>query len=214
MFSGCTVPPHSKETQLGSSHQEGSSSAGKNTGITLVRRCTWKSIPKAISGGVDISEVPGCQLLWQMSSQWGSQKSLQGLVSHELAACLSVFNLFLSQWIMTILSKGSKPDNSEPHNCQTLLTFLLYVRQTGMTQLILEIICKALSPFNPKNMLISMFCNLGERRTSFCMGVISRKLWGFLIIFSTGFTSLSVLLLFPLLITFFIFMHGSWFYFI
>ena len=29
---------------------------------------------------------------------------------------LSVFNLFLTQWIMAILLKGSKPDNFEPHN--------------------------------------------------------------------------------------------------
>ena len=35
-----------------------------------------------------------------------------------------------------------------------------------------------------------------------------------ILIFSTGFTSLSVLPLFALLITFFIFVHGFWFYFI
>ena len=29
MFSGCTVPPDSKETELGSSHHKGSPSAGK-----------------------------------------------------------------------------------------------------------------------------------------------------------------------------------------
>ena len=29
------------------------------------------------------------------------------------------------------------------------------------------------------------------RRTSFCKGLISRKLWGFLLMFSTGFTSFS-----------------------
>ena len=63
---------------------------------------------------------------------------------------------------MAILSKGCKPDNFEPCNSlnlalqifeasvrillnvnlslnQTLLTFLLYVRQTWMTQLILTI---------------------------------------------------------------------------
>ena len=34
------------------------------------------------------------------------------------------------------------------------------------------------------------------------------------LLFSTGFTSLSVLLLFPLSITFFVFMHDFWFYFI
>ena len=51
-----------------------------------------------------------------MSSQWGSQKLLQGLVFHELTAYLYVFYLFLTQWIMTILSKGCKPDNFESHN--------------------------------------------------------------------------------------------------
>ena len=48
----------------------------------------------------------------------------------------------------------------------------------------------------------------------FACDFISRKLCRFLLMVSTGFTSLSVLLLFPLLITFFVFMHGFWFYFI
>ena len=34
----------------------------------------------------------GCHLLRQMSSQCGSQKLLQGLVSHEVTAYLSIFN--------------------------------------------------------------------------------------------------------------------------
>ena len=69
MFSACTVPPDSKETELGSSYQEASPSAGKNTGIVLVSCRTWKCVPTAISGGADISEVPGCHLLQQMISQ-------------------------------------------------------------------------------------------------------------------------------------------------
>ena len=36
MFSGCTVPPGSKETELGSSNQEASLSEGKKTGVVLV----------------------------------------------------------------------------------------------------------------------------------------------------------------------------------
>ena len=36
MFSGFTVQPDSKETKLGSSDQEVSPSAGKNTGVVLV----------------------------------------------------------------------------------------------------------------------------------------------------------------------------------
>ena len=63
MFFGCTVPPDSKETELGSSDQEASPSAGKNTRMVLVPCCAWKCVPTAISGGVDISEIPGCHLL-------------------------------------------------------------------------------------------------------------------------------------------------------
>ena len=57
------MPPDSKETELGSSDQEASPSAGKNTGIVLVLCCAWKCVPTAISGDMDISEVPGCHLL-------------------------------------------------------------------------------------------------------------------------------------------------------
>ena len=57
----------------------------------------WKCVPTAVSGVVDISEVPGCLLLCHMSSQGGLQKLLQVvMVSHELTAYLSVFNLFLT----------------------------------------------------------------------------------------------------------------------
>ena len=45
------------------------------------------------------------------------------------------------------------------------------------------------------------------------MGIITRKLCRFWLMFSTGFTSLSALLLFPLSITFFVFVHGLLFYF-
>ena len=55
----------------------------------------------------------GCHLLWQMSSRWGSQKLLQGLVPHKLTAYLSAFDLFLTQRLMAMLSKGCKPDNFE-----------------------------------------------------------------------------------------------------
>ena len=69
MFSGCTVLPDSKETELGSSDQEAFPSAGKNARIVLVPCRARKYVPTAISGVVDISEVPGCHLLQQMSSQ-------------------------------------------------------------------------------------------------------------------------------------------------
>ena len=56
-----------------------------------------------------------------MSSQWGSQKLLQGLVSHELRVYLSVFELFLTQWNGSKPEGGSKPDNFESHKSQTKL---------------------------------------------------------------------------------------------
>ena len=63
------MPPDSKETELGSSNQEASPSAGKNTRVVLVPFRAWKCVPTAISGGVDIYEVLGCHFLRQMSSQ-------------------------------------------------------------------------------------------------------------------------------------------------
>ena len=95
-------------------------------------------------------------LLWQMSSQWGPQQLLQGLVSHELMVYLLILSSFLLNE-MAILSKGRKPDKFESHNSlktlvllifevfvrislnvnlssdQNLLTFLLCVRQTWIT---------------------------------------------------------------------------------
>ena len=63
MFSGCTMPLDSKETDLGSNDQEASPSAGINTRIVLVSCRAWKCVLTAIFGGVDISEVPGCHFL-------------------------------------------------------------------------------------------------------------------------------------------------------
>ena len=63
MFSGCNVPPDSEDTKLGNRDQEASLLAGKNTGIVFVPSCTWKCVPTHTSDGVDISEVPGYQLL-------------------------------------------------------------------------------------------------------------------------------------------------------
>ena len=63
MFSGWNVPSNSKETELGNTDQEASPSAGENTGIVLVTCRAWKCVHTAISGGVDISKVPGFHLL-------------------------------------------------------------------------------------------------------------------------------------------------------
>ena len=58
-----------KETKHGSNNQEASPSPGKNTGVVLVSYRACKSVPTAISSDVDISEIPGCHLLWQTISQ-------------------------------------------------------------------------------------------------------------------------------------------------
>ena len=63
------MPPDSKEAKLGSCNQQASPLADKNTGIVLVPCRAGKCVPTAISDGVDKSEVPGCHLLQQMSSQ-------------------------------------------------------------------------------------------------------------------------------------------------
>ena len=62
---------------------EASPSAGKNTWVILVQYLH-----------MDMFEVHRCHLSWQMRSQYGSQKLLQRLVSHELTVYLSIFNLF------------------------------------------------------------------------------------------------------------------------
>ena len=79
-----------------------------------------------------------------------------------------------------------------------------------------QFLCEGLSSFNSKGFYYSYAwsCSLCEGRTFYCMGLISRKLCRFLFMFSTGFMSFSVLILFPLPIILFIFMHSFWFYFI
>ena len=67
MFFGCIVLLDSKETKLGTRNQRASPSAGKNSGTKPC--CSWKPGPTAISGGVGVSEIPGCHLLQEMSSQ-------------------------------------------------------------------------------------------------------------------------------------------------
>ena len=52
----------SKETIPGSSNQKASLSAGKITKVVLVPCHAWKCVPTAISGSMNVSEVPGCHL--------------------------------------------------------------------------------------------------------------------------------------------------------
>ena len=153
MFSVWTVPPDSTETELGSSYQEASPLAGKNTRVILVSYCAWKYTHTVISGDLDISEVPGCYLLRQMSFQGGSQKLLQGLVSsHELTVYLFDFNLNK----MAILSKGRKSDNFKLHNSLKLS----FTNIRGLRSNFVE--CQSfLESSSPKNLVLRQ-TNLGD----------------------------------------------------
>ena len=157
-----------------------------------------------------------------MSSQWGLQKLLQRLVSLELTAYLSVFDLILTKWIMAILVKGCKPDNSESHNSVKLSFTNIWGLRLNFVDFewlnwLWQFLCERLSSFNLKGFYYSYpsSCCLCEARTSFCMGFFSRNLWGFLLMLSTDFTSCSILLVFLLSNTFFVFMHDfniwTWF---
>ena len=68
-YIACSRPIKATKTIFCVLTQEASPSAGKNTRIDLVPCRAWKCVPTVISGGVDISKVPGCHLLRQMSSQ-------------------------------------------------------------------------------------------------------------------------------------------------
>ena len=123
---------------------------------------------------------------------------------------------------MAILSKACKPDNFESHNslklsftnirglcsnfvdCESFLESnspeILALCETNLDDLI-----------DSGNFSVRGYLPLIRKDSSTHMhglavyvkeGLISRKLCRFLLMFLTGFTSLSVLLLFPLLITF------------
>ena len=127
-----------------------------------------------------------------MSSQCRLQKFLQGLVSHELAAYLSVFNLFLTQWIMTILSKGCKPDNFGSHY-SLKLSFTNILALRGLRPNFVE--CESFLESNSPDILALYETNLDDSRgylpssfnpTGFCYSficMVSQFMWkkGFLL---------------------------------
>ena len=90
------MPPCSKAVEVESNNQQAPPSAGKNSGVVLLPCYVWKCVRTSFSGSVDIHQVLGCHLLQQISSQWGSQKLLQGSVSHELITYLIIAS-FLTQ---------------------------------------------------------------------------------------------------------------------
>ena len=125
---------------------------------------------------------------------------------------------------MAILSKACKPDNFESHN--SLKLSFTNIRGLRSNFVDCESFLESNSPdilalceinlddsIDSGNFSVRVYLplirkdssahmhglkSLCERRASFCMALISRKLCRFLFMFSTGFISLSVLLLFPL----------------
>ena len=141
---------------------------------------------------------------------------------------------------MAILSKACKPDNFELHNSLKLSftnTWGLYSNFVDFESFLesnspdILVLCETnlddsidSSDFSVRGYLLLIWKDSSthmhdlavyvKEGPSSCMRLMSQKLCRFLIMFSTGFTSLGVLLLFPLSITFFVFVHGFWFYFI
>ena len=170
-----------------------------------------------------------------MSFQWRLQKLLQGLVSYELTAYLPVFDLSWTQYIMAMLLKGCKPDNFKSNNslklsitnipglcsnfvdCESFLASnspdILALCETNLDDSIDSgnFSATVYLPLIWKDSTTHMHGHVGYMKKGF---LLHEKLCGFLLMFSTGFTSLSILLLFPLLIIFFVFMHVIWFYLI
>ena len=97
-------------------------------------------------------------------------------------------------------------ESNSPNNSCSLWDIL------GWLNWFWQFFCEGLSSFGLEGFCYSYgcCCNFCEGRSSFCTGLIFRKLCGFLFMFLTGFTSFSVVLLLSLVITFFVFMHGFW----
>ena len=140
---------------------------------------------------------------------------------------------------MVILSKGCKRDNFQSHNFLKL-SFTNNIRGLRSNFVECESFLESYSPdilalwetnfddsIDSDNFSVRGYLPLiqkdyysyawasssCEKRIYFSTGLISRKLCGILLKFSTSFPSLSVFLLFPLSITFFVVMHGFLFYF-
>ena len=94
VLSGCTVVPDSKETELGSIDQEASPAAGKNTGVVLVPYLRMEVRPHSYFWLCWYFWGPSVSFVMTGEFSVRVTKLLQGLVSHELTAYLSIFNQF------------------------------------------------------------------------------------------------------------------------
>ena len=65
----------------------------------------WKCVPTAVSCWVNISEVPECHLLRQMSCQCGSHKLIQEFVFHQLTVYLPHFDILNGHIIKSMYTR-------------------------------------------------------------------------------------------------------------
>ena len=138
------------------------------------------------------------------------------------------FSDFYLFWLneMVILSKARKSNNSESHNSLKLSlrysfdfrwmwifpwikfswhSCFLWNKLGNVKHLSWQFLRVGLPSFNLRGVCYFCYCmilQLCKGGTYICTGLIFRKFWGFLFMFSTGFTSFSDLLLLPLSITF------------
>ena len=173
-----------------------------------------------------------------MNFPWGSQNYFKDWYLIDSQPTFLFFNLFLTLWIIAILSNGCKPDNFDVKLSFTNIWSLgsNFVESKSFLESnspdILDL-CKTnlddsvdsgnfsvrgYLPLIQKDSITHMhglaaYFNEGlpfAQEILENLYEISRKVSGFVPMFSTSFTSLSVLLLFSLSVTFIV-MHSFWF---
>ena len=140
---GCTVPPDSKETELGSSNQEAFPLAGKKNRVVFSATFAHGSASLQLFLVVRIflrSLGVICYNRWVLSEGYknyfkdcclmNSQSTFQFVTDINSMKSLAwwIFEAFVQIFLIV-----------DPSLNQTLLTFLLFLRQTWVTQLILLI---------------------------------------------------------------------------
>ena len=187
--------------------------------------CSWKCVPAAISSDAYVSEVSGCHLLRQMSSLWGSKINFKDwclMNSQSTFLFLTYFNAMnyghiikrmQTKWLwITQFSKIWLYEYSWPSFKFCWMLIFSWIKLSWSSCSMWD------KPWMTQSFLaISLwgviFHTEGFYYSYVWSAVMWRILYGFLLMFSTGLTPLNDLLL-SLLITFFIFMLGFWFYFI
>ena len=103
VFSGCNVPPDTKETKLGSRNKEDSLWAGKNNEIVLVPRSHMKVCPYSYFRRYGYFRGPWISFIMTDEFSLRVTKITSRIGVSWTHSLPSYFNQFLTRWIMTIL---------------------------------------------------------------------------------------------------------------